>query len=90
MVNFCCVSTCPTKRDKTIPKTLHAFPADENLCNHWKAKVGLVKTDRVEHKRVCSLHFNPADFRTDLKRVKLKEGAVPRNIDLGTSNFSSA
>jgi len=84
MVYQCCVRGCPTKVDKSIPRTLHRFPSNPPaLTNIWKAKAGLSEEDSVENKRICSLHFNLEDFNTATKRIHLKNNAIPTNIDLG-------
>jgi len=81
MVYQCSVKDCPTKRDRSIARTLHRFPKnDPRLCNIWKLKVGLAEDEVIENKRVCSLHFKQDDFNPDTKRVTLKANAIPTRI----------
>ncbi|KAH9368674.1 hypothetical protein HPB48_004693 [Haemaphysalis longicornis] len=77
----CCVPFCTSSVRKEEPNvSYHEFPVDEALKTQWLKNISRKNWEpnsTSNYSVVCSLHFRPEDFRTDTKRRRLKQNAVP-------------
>ena len=78
---FCCAPGCKSRggKFKRGSQTFHRFPAQPLLREKWAEAVARVGW-RPNNSRLCSLHFEDADYEDaekGLKRARLKSGAVP-------------
>jgi len=89
----CAVSTCRRPHhDHTVDDDgqriiLHKFPTNPELVRAWFTRIGNKDGVRTSHSYVCSLHFQPSDYKRDLqnellgipsrKRNQLNPDAVP-------------
>ncbi|KAH9367381.1 hypothetical protein HPB48_010176 [Haemaphysalis longicornis] len=77
----CCVPFCTSSVRKKEPNvSYHEFPVDEALKTQWLKNISRKNWEpnsTSNYSVVCSLHFRPEDFRTDTKRRRLKQNAVP-------------
>ena len=74
---------CSEKSKSNI--ILHAFPKDKEMQMKWTQACRRADPFKIEHSRVCSLHFLPEAYERDLQnellnlppRKKLKKDAIP-------------
>ena len=89
MVN-CCVPGCTNYSQKTKGQvSYHRFPEDEKLRRAWINRIRRDNLPPLENCYVCSEHFLPEEFESDLteqltgrkRKPRLKRYAVPSKFD---------
>ena len=75
----CVLKRCPegeltSAENRDLGRSFHQIPKDQLLRQKWEAALGV--PDLYLGARVCSLHFQPDDYRDIIKRV-LKNTAIP-------------
>lgn len=57
---------------------LFRFPSDDNLKQQWITKINRQGWTPTKYTKICSCHFNDADFIVTKKgHKKLKKGTLP-------------
>ena len=84
---YCMAVGCNNDARRTKGKGIsyHSLPKNEQLRKEWLAKINRVNPTISKNSFVCSDHFTPECFETNLKaqltgvrmKTKLKAGAVP-------------
>ena len=92
MVNmvFCCAPGCKSRGGKLKrgSQTFHRFPTQPLLRKKWVEAVARAGWS-PNNSRLCSLHFRDADYdhASELKRSRLKYGAVPSVFERAWSDI---
>ncbi|XP_074034627.1 uncharacterized protein [Leptinotarsa decemlineata] len=60
--------------ENEVPK-MHCFPRNAEKCKLWQDSLGIQYPGNMRHLRICSTHFNKADYIE--KSWKLKSNALP-------------
>ena len=73
-MKYCIVKNCLS--NETCLVSFHQLPPV--LCNQWKKVIdrGDAFVPKKTH-RICNLHFSSANFTRNVKKNRLKKGAVP-------------
>ena len=91
MVN-CCVPQCTNYSAKTQGRvSYHRFPEDDRLKKTWIQRIRRENLPPIKNCYVCSDHFLPDQFETNLSlevlgvksRARLKRDAVPSIFEFG-------
>lgn len=84
MVN-CCVPGCTNYSAKTVDVSYHKIPSDKQRRKAWLDRIRRSNMPQVQYSYVCSDHFLPSCFQSDLRsqittqkcKRRLKEDAIP-------------
>ncbi|XP_043474760.1 THAP domain-containing protein 1-like isoform X2 [Leptopilina heterotoma] len=77
-MGVCSAEGCQNKSYKDCMLSFHSFPLEDPIrLKKWLQAINKESwTPKKEH-RVCSIHFQPDDFRSSGKRKRLRKEAIP-------------
>ncbi|XP_051170198.1 THAP domain-containing protein 2-like isoform X2 [Leptopilina boulardi] len=77
-MGVCSAEGCQNKSYKDCMLSFHSFPLEDPVrLKKWLQAINKESwTPKKEH-RVCSIHFQPDDFRSSGKRKRLRKDAIP-------------
>lgn len=96
-MGVCSAEGCQNKSYKDCMLSFHSFPLEDPVrLKKWLQAINKESwTPKKEH-RVCSIHFQPDDFRSSGKRKRLRKEAIPclnlqaTGVDNSTAMTSSS
>ncbi|KAF0763011.1 THAP domain-containing protein 2 [Aphis craccivora] len=77
MPNICILCPKPTLKNPSSAVSFHLFPRCPKKRQLWIKRCKLTNKEVLPHHKICSLHFEPTCFKSNLKRRILYPDAVP-------------
>ncbi|XP_022180186.1 THAP domain-containing protein 2-like [Myzus persicae] len=77
MPNVCVLCVKPLLKNPSTRISFHVFPACPKKRQIWLKQCRLANKDVLPNRKICSFHFEPTCFKSNVKRRILYPDAVP-------------